>query len=285
MIEYEKSSIVINIDAKNNLYFKYLSPSVADFMYYNVLLNKWYPIVSMTIAATFAILAEIFRYFIDEYYGFLFLCIGYITVFMITLSYAFSANIEIVYLIIQTFDFWFKLWNLVLFAISILILFNYGIYHWPAYFQICVISTTLCIFCVLFIIDSINIANNKVKNGIIIFIAMYCVYQTVQSYFTDPDILYNPFQRYDIDESQISFKSVFMSSLTNLGLFIMKPVLSKVAKKILIQSKICNFKRMQNAGPNNNAKYDRCGLIYKRPKLHWNNKKKATTVTTKHNNN
>ena len=63
-------------------------------------------------------------------------------------------------------------------------------------------------------------------------IVIYLVYLIILFYFTVDDYQYNPFKNYGIKPTKIRFKSKFLSSCTNIALFVSKPLLSDIARNI-----------------------------------------------------
>ena len=76
---YSDNISVIAIDATNNLYFKYCEKN-ACYLYYILLLNKWYSIILISMAAMFMLIALIYRWLhffkMDLFYD-IFFHIGY----------------------------------------------------------------------------------------------------------------------------------------------------------------------------------------------------------------
>ena len=71
-------------------------------------------------------------------------------------------------------------------------------------------------------------------------VIMYLILFNLPVYFNAQDVTWNPFKNNGIKESNISFKSLYLSSITNLVLFIFKPM-SKDAMKMVYRlvSKTC----------------------------------------------
>ena len=112
---YDKNVFIIN-NASNNFYFKYLPYNYAHYFCFNVLLSKWFQI---TIACVCGIAGV--GFLIAQFYSFVLVyvilrSICLITFTIILILYLLSVNIVMVKLMLYSFDFWFKMYNLLLYA-------------------------------------------------------------------------------------------------------------------------------------------------------------------------
>ena len=63
--KFYKTKIIFAINATNNLYFKYLPFNIASYIYYNILLNKKFVVITMTLSILFVIANAIMDLTID----------------------------------------------------------------------------------------------------------------------------------------------------------------------------------------------------------------------------
>ena len=86
-------------------------------------------------------------------------------------------------------------------------------------------------------------------------------------YFYAKDFEWNPF---DFEYSQISFKSIILSSIINLIIFVSKPSFNDIMR--YLKGKIGKCKLLSKSNTkiiNKKRDYQRCGTVYKRPYLKW----------------
>ena len=224
--EFRKSvnETTIIVDAKNNLYFILFSDKVASFMVYKVVLSKRYLIITSILMFLIGLI-DIFtstntdKSIINGLISFIFNSV----IFFNCVIYALSLNLDICFLIFTKFDFWFKMVNLIGFIISDLMteddLINI---HWLAiYLRIALISLLL----IIFMIDAMLFLNTKIKIILLVLLGFGCTLRIIVNFFEIEDTYsWNPFKSYNFDETNINWKSMYISSLTNMAIFIMKPV-------------------------------------------------------------
>ena len=185
-----------------------------------------------------------------------------------SLSYIFSANFSIIVFIIQTFDFWYKMYNMTLFIVSayfINLSFTENIIYY-----VTVSFTIICAYGFSFIFDAISI-QTKYKNLFIITAVSWGVYVALNVYFSvdDDHSTWNPFEKYNFQHSKINFKSILVSSQINLCLFMLKPIFIQISRKI--RRFICNNQNIrQNLNIKDYSSFIQSSyVLYKRPYVHW----------------
>ena len=202
------------------------------------------------------------------------------------LSWISIMNIDVISIIFHTFDFWFKTWNLILWLITFFCIHIIKTDRYIADLMFSAIGLSMAAMAA-FLLDAIPIAY-KMKQFILICVTFCYILILIFSYFTYPEVLYNPFEKYNFKHTytQISLKSTFMGSYCNIVLFIGKPLftdikdmLKPVVKRIKCKQdkndsntkKGSNNKNKTNNKNNNDT--ERLVCVYKRPKIKWDYKK------------
>lgn len=240
---FYKTKINFITDVGNNLYLKYLPKSIGSFIYYNILVNKLV-LKCVTIAAFAMIIGGlttiIFGYASINngiiYTGRVILMTGLLVYAILFLLLALSININLFWLIIQSFDFWFKFYNTVVFTISfcMTIIRVSGNLTPLRIIQIASSSVSFVLICLL---DGINILSFKTK---IIFNTAGTIFSflgAVALYF-NYDVNkcnWNPFESNQDSFGQytsINFRDLCISGTFNMSMFMMKPVLSLLIRKL-----------------------------------------------------
>ena len=308
--EYHSKTVLITVNATNNIYFNYIFADVGQkyrgsYWFYSVLLNKWYPIGMLSIMALFGLIAEIVviagnngnnESKADYNTVFILRTFMYLIVMGTWISYIFAANIKIMFLIFETFDFWFKIFYVLLNNIASyqLLIHNNSQQNASDFvfylYLIILVTSGWPVFFTAFIYDAIMMPNKTVKYIFVILITLLMCYFVIYIYFYFEDVFWNPFKSYNIKETKISLKSMFISSYVNIILFQLKPVLSPIVTRL--KRKLKRWRKQLRSGnknvssngnsdgdssseniQNGNGKqHEQCGLIYKRPKLEWQNK-------------
>ena len=266
--EFYKYSLGMIAHYSNSIYFMLLPTRVANYIFEHILHTKIYPVCSIIMFAVLAIATQIYSYFVSEYdliSYFLVSATGCIVV-LLSLSYILSANISIVSFILQTFDFWYKMYNLILWITSAYFVFatNITVY-------VIVSVAAVCGYILSFVVDATSV-RNKSKNVCIITVALWSIFVAIRVYFfiDDTNNYWNPFEQYNFQYSRINFKSVFVSSQINLCLFMLKPIFSQINRKIrrCIHNKK-NINIRQNIQDDSESFVQRSYVLYKRPYIHW----------------
>ena len=290
--DWHSSSITINVDVRNNLYCKYLPKKYSEFVLNALLLNKWY-FAFMTgivaIIATIEVLSQIF-FEIDialQLTGSPLIGCSILCIFLT--SYTIGANISIVFLIFQTFDFWFKVFSLIQFSFAFVFWCYYRINNDMlndnlayVYLQVFIVWG-ICFF--IFIIDAILIPQSftGLKYFLITYVTFHVFGQSLFVYFQNPtnDIFYYPFGKWRVNETRIDIKTLLISSLVNLALFIFKPVAAELFRYLInLRQRFIGNRRMSHDHDNQNDFFEqfRCGLIHKKPKIQWKNPRRKMSV-------
>ena len=273
--EFDKSRLIINVEAKDSIVFQwfgidgYIQKIISSEHFFHSLLVV--AIIELIIAFTFLM--------IDGpnmiYYAILSaaFCLGIIIHIMVLLN-----SHKLLYrLIFNTFDFWFILWNTINFIVSRIVL-GFDPYIWHSIIW----STEVALGATMFAcLDAANVS--KCTEVTCRTIALtYLTFLGILFYFSGKDVEWNPFESYGFKESNISFKSVYLSSLINIILFAYKPVVKdmyRFVKKLIssirhpknIIDTIHNMNVQDGHGVNINYAHNcrRCASLYKRPFVQW----------------
>ena len=276
--DFYRHSITMIAYCSDNLYFAYLSKENAKYICYNVLDTKRYPSIMIAIGVLLALIGQ--SYWMYGGYDVIYYFVNGMSLFaamILALSYILSANISIVTFILQTFDFWYKMYNLVIWIITL-----YFLNTVPSIGYFILSSTVIiCVYFFLFLLDATSI-KIKYKNMFIIVVAVYGTYVCLFVYLFNRDTQWNPFKKYNFEYTNVSFKGLFMATQSNLCLFVLKPILSQISRKIrkfIVHKQHSNKKTdnndyIMNTSPikknstgtkNVQASY----MLYKRPHVHW----------------
>ena len=244
--KFYKYSIGVTAYYCDSLYFMFLPTNTAKYIFKNILYTKVYPVCSMIVFAILATATQIYSYFFSEYdfTDYLLTAATCCIAIVCSLSYILSANIPIVLFIVQTFNFWYKMYNLTLWIASRYFVLT-GYSRNPLIFVIGSLATGFG-YGLAFVIDALS-TEIRYKNLFVITLAIWSMSMALRVYFLfdDTDNYWNPFDRYNFKYSRINFKSVFVSSQINSCLFMLKPIFSQINRKMrnCIQNK-------QNKGQN-----------------------------------
>lgn len=120
MNDYEPISIVS--DSTDNIYFKLLSNENAYWLIYSILFNKYFVFFWISILSIIFAISRILNlvFGIDKYI-ILIQCIFFSIGLIISILYCMSLNIGIFKIIIKTFDFWYKFYNVIILSIATVI--------------------------------------------------------------------------------------------------------------------------------------------------------------------
>ena len=288
---FNKEKSVYAVDATNNLYFCYLPNETACLIYYDILLDRRFAIASVAVVMGFILATQIIRSVVGMNIDGSLLAVyqtfwlsGVSIGSIICLLYLFSVNIKIFNLIIRSFDFWFKMYNLVLLLSSNLLLalhFDKNPYAASAPYYV------ICVFVILifaFLVDGAFMPL-KMKFIFLICCAIYFLYLAIRLFFIldDNDAEWNPFLSYSqkhLKNTRINFKSLYISSAINLSIFSAKPVFMYFFKK---RKEICDCVIMgchSHSGNNNQRDQEKKRKRKRKKKkyqLNWN-ETQSTTV-------
>ena len=222
--------------------------------------TKVYPVGAVIIFAMLAIASQTYWYFFgyDTIYYLLIIASDSVSIFS-CMSYIFSTNISMVSFTIQTFDFWYKMYNLMLWIVT-----SYFVipdFNQNSYVYVIGSFSAVCGYGLSFVLDATSI-ENKYKNTFIILVVSWGAYNALNVYFLidDANYYWNPFEQYNFEYSNIHFKSVYVSSQTNLCLFMLKPIFSQINHKM---------RRYMCLRKNRNTLGQTSYVLYKRAHVHW----------------
>ena len=139
---YRKSETIVNVDVQKNLYFVLFDDEFARRMVNVLVMKKWYTRLMLVLIGLFVSLHVIcstignsgkFETAVSNNKDIIklmlvsaevFSCIGFIAAIVLSMSWFFHINYEICRLVLHTFDFWFKLYNLILYNMATFVLFS-----------------------------------------------------------------------------------------------------------------------------------------------------------------
>lgn len=274
--EYDGLKLIFTTNIDDTLYF-HLFGKCCDMWFYNCSLRILFWICALLLLMIIAmrlIIGPTMIYF-NLWSG---LCIVSI-VFCILLILI--GNKHILYLVVQTFDFWFIEWNAINSIIAITMLNDFG----DRASQLTGIVAPISLLTFVTInacFDAIPISN-YLRNGSRLIASFAVGFLGLIIYFHNQDTTWNPFKSFGITRSQISFRSWSLSSMSNLTLFLLKPVFYTIKRSIYSRLCICVCDVNVNKGLSqcltinhknkiqNRRKDDlyRCGSLYKRPYINW----------------
>ena len=272
-IEYYTSGIIFTPDGNNNLYFKWLSDENARYVMHFTL-NKWYSIGCVALGAIGSLLTSI----IEIIYGSKH--VGYSIVILITqtlitvfsVSLILSMNLDIIKIISLSFDFWFKIWNLIIWELS----FMWIKINLEDHFAIDLFAEMLgtgIIFLVIFTIDGLPLDYNIKRKNLFVIAIVILMFITF-GYFMYDDIYINPLGSYNFQHTRMSVKSLHLGAYINVGLFVAKPILGDSARWLLIRylrwtKSIRIPLQNDNDNQNKSTRVERFVSLYKRSKVKW----------------
>ena len=194
------------------------------------------------------------------------------------------SNITIIHLISNTFHFWFQIYNFLICIVSLWVIWIHvdeyaGIFITQRQVPLQVLNqmANAAMFAVFFILDAVPFSINAKRVVTILFVCFQTM-SLIGIYFIFQDYEWNPF---GMQFTKISFKSIYLSSMTNLLIFVSKRILSDVTRyfynHIYHRSrKLSDHDITRGGGDNYNMsqnyhdQYQRCATLYKRPHLKWN---------------
>ena len=303
--DYNDCKLIIESSVKNSLCYKLIdNKSVAEFIYSIILSKTLNCVVFVIFCVSWTLdwlssnhMPRIRIHFIIWFF------MIYVITILYFISLVFAANTMIIRLTMNTFDFWFKIYNVIVAFTALWIRAYFNYYHqtilWNNNTEFALECTGhLCSFmaCVaLFCIDAFGVS--VIVKRIIISLASFgCGGSIIYQYFFTLDYEYNPF---DTKYTNISFKSVLLSSFVNVWLFISKPLCrdfrhfikrifrntkrnisihlnarnmngeSSINRHIQPKSAIANQNIAIVANDSDIINYQRCSAVYMRPYVRW----------------
>ena len=290
-IEFYNSRLIIDCDTRNNLLHSLIKNEKIALRLYNIILSARL-LIGVVLSGGIVMVVQLLRYFVPFLLP-IFTYAGLIESIIITLYFVALisiANKNIITLITNTFDFWFKVYNLIIFLLASWIR-SYGIRHEEensifrgeiafagrVVWHIC--YTTILI--VTFVLDAVPASAKFKRTGAIILIVVSSI-DAIRIYFVGLDYELNPFDKYQFIYSKISFKAIMISSLINLILFMAKPIVSDLINCLRKNDHDATSKTSVVTMLTHQAEYQRCSTLYKRPYLKWY-KIEAAQVTGNYN--
>lgn len=269
--QFYTTSIVLCVDYHSNLYYKCLNNDRAN-QYVNIIVgNKYYSVVVASIIILLGIVSEIEKAATRQgHHSKSYLAVRFsatMLAMIYTTTILATANLNIIKIVLNTFEFWFKVWNAAIWAVSIIWI---NIVTTDRY-VVDIIATILSVFTVatfLALVDAIPLSY-KTKRIILGIGSCMCCVAIVGAYFSYEDVYYNPFEEYNFQHSQISLKSMFLGSYINIALFTVKPLLADGCRWMLAKCN-CGVNITRPGANGNSQKYERLLTVHKRPKVKWN---------------
>ena len=264
MLQFKKSKIIIEANLTHNMYFKCLSYDWAWFMS-NLVTNQYSWIAICCICFVLASISQIYGFMVDYndtfYLVFSLATNGISAIFSILILL--GSNIEMNKFTLDTFDFWYKMYNIIIMLIT---------QYWCDAYQINYVSpiqhywvfwiNTLTIFLVGFVVDSHHVSM-KAKRYYIVVLIFVSIILIIRFYFTIDNVYWNPFEKYSFKHTNIDIKGTYLSSYINLVLFVAKPLLRDII--VFVRNKVYSL----NNGNIRDINIQRCYMIHKRPYLRW----------------
>ena len=236
--EYDNACIVIKADICDNFYFKIFSKSDKNLIkiYQRITNNKFW-IVSVICVFLLLVGVDLMIYLGTKQvkqYGSVLSVVSILFLTIMDAILLLTANIKILKLILDTFEFWFKVFNAIISLLTYCIINYYAAYtEW--WIGVIWGIAGLFVFATEFVADSLSISRSM-KKVITVFVALYILFDLCWVYYTYSSFEWNPLKSLNSQFTGIDFKSVLMSSLINIALFVLKPfwayLLQCISKKL-----------------------------------------------------
>ena len=221
MNDYIRHIPKITIDATNNLCFKWFPTNIAMFLFYKILLTHIYTIVMLVLFAILVLVLVIIQVLIKNiWYNIVYVSIMTFTeivIWLYSVSILLGVNISIVKRIMNTFDFWFKMYNLLLITICELLMQVYFKLDDDPLFLSIIYGICICtILIVLFVIDAVYLSD-KLKLCLTSFAGLLLFWFAIVRYFySSNDTNINPF--YNNKYSNINIRDVLIGLYVNVAI-------------------------------------------------------------------
>ena len=178
---------------------------------------------------------------------------------MTGICYTSTANVDIALWLIQTFDFWYKMYNMIAAIIFIRFLDYYA--NWVTY---CISQITFISVAVgIYLFDAICVSSKKkwILNTALVGVFIDLI---VFVYFQTENVYWNPF---GTQHTQIDFKALVISSYTNVVLFVLKPMFATFGRwcRHVTHTRSCTT----NHDKSNGKLVQRSDFLHKRPMIKW----------------
>ena len=267
--EKQKKTRVVKLDARNNLYFDSclnISKPCSRFWFYEVLTPRrpYYAIISSIIYVFLPMINES----VEELDN-----IADIMYSFVLITYLLSINKDIASMVIDTFDFWYKMFNVVCGCVS---LGAYVLYRGDSVFTL--ILYVICSFLaglLLCLADGLAVSYCN-KMLISVFGTAALVFQAFWYYFVYEDIKWDPIGWSDGNniDTAISWKSMAISSRLAFAAFTAKPAIHWIKKRAKckhFEECCCNCNWCDDPYEKQGSKKIKSFFLNYRPFLKWNN--------------
>ena len=292
---FYSNKLVYQVNGINNLYFKYLPPNVARFMYYKVA-NKKFMLTNFIFFLIFWLISFIINLIssnndaTSQIIGSRFWFAGWILLFFQSTILLFSVNLDLASIIFNSFDFWFKVVNGIVAIISLeqIRLYKYkklGYYDRSIDQSVRIPVLVICEsigLLTIFLLDATLISQHvKFRRAMPCLWAMMILFLCIIDFIivdaNVDELNWNPFKSWGNDISKytnVNFKNLYMSAQANIMLFFIKPMFGVIARKI--RQSVCNKRTRGNAYDYTETVTHQNGInlvpsynIYKKPYFDW----------------
>ena len=205
----------------------------------NLILRRWYVIIITTITSSMTLSVLLLK----ELYGaqsvvyLVMMLLSRIVPIIGCILWILAMNLDVVYIIRNSFDFWFKMWNLLIWEIS----FAWINIATDNRVVIDLILSMIAIFVlsfVIFCIDGVPMGYYVKRNALLVFVLFYSALIIVL-YFTYENVYVNPLEKYNFEHTRVSVKDLFLGSLANVLLFVGKPIFGDTGRWLFTQYLRC----------------------------------------------
>ena len=272
MTKFDQTSMILCVNKDHHLYFRFwhdyvdINQDKIHWWLHSVILTKWYAVTLGIISFTLTTLSMIFlAIFGSSHMAFILTrLIGSSIVVFWFISFDFALNLTLGSMVVNTFDFWFKCYSLILWVIS---------YVWINYATTNRNLVTLIVDVIAISITSMNVffidawpaVTYNIKRFLVTLFSLFIAVAMTVAYFFYGDVKFDPFDKYNFQYTNIRLKDVLLSSFGNILLFTLKPLLMDATK--WLYSRCCKRNKHSQTA---NDDTQRLFTIRKRPKMRWN---------------
>ena len=296
MSEFKTHQITFTVNQQNNLYFKCLGKRKESFIQNTILFNQWFngcAIILYLIIFCIVYYLDVSNNGCKNTCNFIKVLLHSVLIIH-AIFICMAGNIDLVKAIFDSFDFWFKLYNLVILTVASII--NVDVLSSDDLTVARVLTHISVMFgvCTAFLLDSVKVCLST-KIFVLIFVTTILLLSLFDIWIAidENKTQWNPFKSYiDDDENSdvylfttLNFKSIQMAALSNLIIFSTKPMFTALRYKM---KDICKRQRLRknstfnqnnnnsnNNNHNNNQNSDqyctRSTSVYKKPYFQWGN--------------
>ena len=266
--EYYQSRLIINAKAEDKIMFQLFGQAgyVQQLVTNEIFLYLVITIVGVGFMIAFTVLildGQNMAYYTT-------LTVVFTTAFILQVIILLNSHRMLYSLTFNTFDFWFVLWHAanVIVSRTALGIYNQQFVWYSISRTVTAFSTAICLVC----FDALDVSKQfKAIARTMVFI--YFSFLVLSFYFSGEDVEWNPFESYNIKQSNISFKSVYLSSMTNIILFAFKPLYKDIyrvlRKRLYAAFNVLDNNAVGTTQQVNDKNYQRCEFLYTRPYVRW----------------